>query len=291
MNTAVYANAIRGLIRGRLLVVAVALALIFCMLQAMAIANERHMLRQERDQVATAARTGAVPMTGSGKSKLTADMYLDALRADSAAALREEALHYETLFLVFMSLFALGAVFGRESAHGGLDRVLTAPVSGPAAAASLLGATFVFTQSCITVLFMFLEFRLHVFSAAPAIAVYKYAMLTAMHCMILSLSFLCHVLFGRNTAFAASAALVFLGFASYAIHIAGGEMASPALRAAAHAYTFAMPQMGTLFFEALNRVRPGVFPKAGVNAWWYIFEAFRTAVILGAGLYLFNKKN
>lgn len=291
MNGAVFFNAVRGLARGRMLAVAAAMIGIFALLQALSMANERHLLEQERLVVAGAARSGVAPVAASGAARLTGEAYLDALRADSAAALREEALHYETLFVAFACLFALGAVMGRETANGGLDRTLAAPVPRAGAALSLLGAAFAFTQACLTVLFLWLEIRVWAFSSGAPSLIFKYAALTGIHAMALGVSFLCHAALGRGAAFAASAAAVFLGFASYAIHAAGADIASPGLRAAARAYTLLMPQMGSLFFEALDRMRPGVFPDSGIGAAWYLAEAARTVAILGAALYVFYRKN
>lgn len=291
MNQAVFTNAMRGLSRGRMMAVAAAMIGVMALLQAISVANERHMLEQEQRHVEGAARDTAAPMVSSGAAKLTGRAYLEALRADSAATLREEALHYETLFAAFVCLFVFGAALARETANGGLDRTLAAPVSRTAAAASLLGASFAFTQACLTVLFLWLEIRVWLFSSAAPFLFYKYLALTAIHVMVLCVTFLCHTLLGRGAAFAASAGAVFLGFASYAVHAAGADIASPGLRAAARAYVLLMPQMGTLFFEVLDRMRPGVFPDSGIRAAWYAAEAARTACLLAVALWVFHRKN
>lgn len=278
---AIAANTLLGLARGRMPLVAAAFALTLLVMQSLSLHVEMRNIGEERALLQKAGY-------GIAESR----DYLAALRRDAAATVSEDSLHYCALFLVFLGVFTVSGVFARETARGGIERLLTAPHSRASVMAALSGAALAFNQVCFTVLFAALHARLHFFDPLPFEDIIKmYALLSAVHVMVLSVSLAAHTMLRPSAAVFGSLAVVFLGFASHIVQIAAPQISGPMLKPALAVYALCIPRAGTLFYLALSIIRSDYARIAAPDSAWIAVEAVKTMLIMGIAFVLFKRKN
>jgi hypothetical protein len=280
LRNPVFTNTLRGLLRGRMLLVALVFCGLFFLMQTMSIRMESNQLADEMKLV-------------ERESYVVRTVYIEALRKDSSASLREETLHFSALFVVLLGVFTLSAVFGREAHGGGLERILVSPRSRASALGSIAAAAFVFNQCCITFLFIFLNLRLRLFTGGfqAGATLEAYLLLTAIHASIFSVALACQTLLRQSTAFFFTLAVAFTGFASYIIEIAYNQLAGPALKISIAVYSVFIPRVGTMFYMALSRARPE-YVQFGVHGpEWIALEVMKSAAFIFAAFWVFNRKN
>jgi hypothetical protein len=280
LGNPVFTNTLRGLLRGRMLLVALVFCALFFLMQTMSIRMESRQLSDEMKLV-------------ERESIVVRAAYIGALREDSAASLREETLHFSALFVVLLGVFTLSAVFGREANGGGIERILVSPRSRAAALGSIAAAAFAFNQCCITFLFVLLNFRLRLFTGGFQFgaAFASYLLLTAVHVSIFSVALACQTLMRQSTAFFFTLAVAFTGFASYIIEIAYRQLTGPALKISMVVYSMFIPRVGTMFYMALSRVRPEYMQLGAPGPEWIALEVLKTVAFFAAAFWVFDRKN
>ena len=274
---AVFMNTLRGLARGRMLLVLAALALALMLMQSISLNVERRHLEHERR--ITEAQPGA-----------EREHYLHEMEKDSAAHLREEALHYCALFIFFASLFVTAAVWGRETVYNGLERLLVSPIGRTQLLFVIIAAVGGCNQMAFSVVFAVLHARLAAAGLPVQGLIGAYAVLTAVHIMLLSVAVLFHTAMARVPAMAATACVSFLGFGAYVIELAAEQLQGPGMSIMVVAYNATIPRVGTLFYWLMGQVRDaGVFPVPDMA--WFAAEAVKCAVFLLAAFIIFHRKN